>query len=59
MTQEKRIIFAYGQLNAYCEDDVIIEPPCYKDNIYDIFDSYNHTGFSKNKETSLDRKSVV
>ena len=42
-------------MKAYCEDDLIIEPPCYADNMYDIFEAFIHTGFNMNKETPLEK----
>lgn len=55
MTQEEMKIFASGKLAAFCDDNAVIEPPCHADKIYNIFYSYMHTGFSRNKETPLEK----
>lgn len=44
-----------GRLMAYVADYVVLESPCYKEKIYDIWYSYRHTGFSKNKETPIEK----
>lgn len=42
-----------GKLMAYVDDCVVLEPPCYNEMIFDIWYSYIHTGYSKNKETPI------
>lgn len=44
-----------GKLMAYVDDCAVLEPPCYDEIIYDIWYSYRHTGYSKNKETPIEK----
>ena len=44
-----------GRLMAYVDDNAVLEPPCYNEIIYDIYYSYRHTGYSKNKDTPLEK----
>ncbi len=55
MTEEEQKIFSYGQLSAFCNDNAVIEPPCHKDNIVALFESYERTGYSKNWEKPIER----
>ena len=52
---EKFRLISKGRLMAYLDDSVVLEPPCYADKMYEIFDSYVHTGYSKNKETPVEK----
>ena len=53
LTSDDRKILATGKLLAYCDDKIIIEPPCHAESIFNMFYSFMHTGFSKNGETTL------
>lgn len=55
LTNEEEKILATGKLLAYCDDRIIIEPPCYAEIILDLFASFNHTGNSRNGETPLEK----
>ena len=54
LTKEEEKILATGKLLAYCNDRIIIEPPCHAEIILDLF-SFNHTGNSRNGETPLEK----
>lgn len=55
LTNEEEKILATGKLLAYCEDRIIIEPPCHAEIILDIFTSFNQTEYSRNGETPLEK----
>lgn len=55
LTNEEEKILATGKLLAYCDDRIIIEPPCYAEIIFDLFTSFNNTGNSRNGETPLEK----
>ncbi|MBE5872012.1 MAG: hypothetical protein E7294_12265 [Lachnospiraceae bacterium] len=55
LTNEEEKILATGKLLAYCDDRIIIEPPCHAEIILDLFTSFNHTGNSRNRETPLEK----
>ena len=55
LTSDDRKILATGKLLAYCDDKIIIEPPCHAESIFNMFYSFMHTGFSKNGETPLEK----
>ncbi len=55
LTNEEEKILATGKLLAYCNDRIIIEPPCHAEIIPDLFNSFNHTGHSRNGETPLEK----
>lgn len=43
------------RLKSYESNEEVIDPPCYKDNIYEIYDSYKHTGYRKSPETPFEK----
>lgn len=55
MINEEFRLISKGRLLAYLNDTVVLSPPCYGDCIYEIFDSYNHTGYSKNSEKPIEK----
>lgn len=55
MSKEEFRLISKGKLQAYLDDTVVLEPPCYGECIYEIFDSYNHTGYSKNGEKPIEK----
>lgn len=55
LTKEEEKILATGKLLAYCNDSIIIEPPCHAEIVLDLFASFNHTGNSRNGETPLEK----
>lgn len=55
MLDEKQKWISKGELLAYLDDNVVLEPPCYSNEIYMIFDSYNHTGYSRNGEKHIEK----
>lgn len=55
LTNEEEKILATGKLLAYCDDRIIIEPPCYAEIILDLFASFNNTGNNRNGETPLEK----
>ena len=55
LTAEEKKIFADGQLHAYCNDEIILEPPSHAECIFELFDSFKHTGNSRSGETPLEK----
>lgn len=55
LTNEENKILATGKLLAYCDDRIIIEPPCHAEIILDFFTSFNQTEYSRNGETPLEK----
>ena len=55
LTNEEEKILATGKLLAYCNDRIIIEPPCHVEIILDLFTSFNRAGNSRNGETPLEK----
>lgn len=55
MINYEHSLIAKGKLIAYLDDRAVLEPPCFQNIIYEIFVSYNHTGYSKNRETPLEK----
>lgn len=55
LTKEEKKILATGKLLAYCDDTITIEPPCYAEMIFDLFNSFWYTGYSRNGETPLEK----
>jgi hypothetical protein len=55
LNNEEVKILATGKLLAYCDDSITIEPPCHAEIILDLFNSFNHTGNSRNGETPLEK----
>ena len=53
LTNEEVKILATGKLLAYCDDSIIIEPPCHAEIILDLFNSFNQN--SRNGETQLEK----
>lgn len=49
------MLISQGKLIAYQDDKVVLKPPCYDEQIFEIFNSYVHTGYSKNHEKPLEK----
>lgn len=55
MFDEKLTLISQGKLIAYENDKVVLKPPCYNEQIFNIYNSYVHTGYSKNHEKPLEK----
>ena len=55
MINKEYQLISKERLLAHLDDKVVLEPPCYKDEIYTIFYSYSHTGFEKSGENPIEK----
>ena len=55
MINKEYQLISKERLLAHLDDKVVLEPPCYKDEIYTIFYSYSHTGFEKSGEKPIEK----